>query len=56
MIHMEGPDFEAVDNRLLSLILVKEGMTDAVIFKNVAKTNSLRTFYTKKITDYQRKF
>ena len=32
MIHMEGPDFEAVDNRLLSLILVKEGMTDAVIF------------------------
>ena len=32
MIHMEGPDFENVDNRLLSLILVKEGMTDAVIF------------------------
>ena len=32
MIHMEGPDFKDVDNRLLSLILVKEGMTDAVIF------------------------
>ena len=32
MIHMEGPDFEGVDNRLLSLILVKENMTDAVIF------------------------
>jgi len=32
MIHMEGPDFEMVDNRLLSLTLVKEGMTDAVIF------------------------
>ena len=32
MIHMEGPDFKHVDNRLLSLILVKEGMTDAVIF------------------------
>ena len=32
MIHMEGPDFEHVDNRLLSLTLVKEGMTDAVIF------------------------
>jgi hypothetical protein len=29
---MEGPDFENVDNRLLSLTLVKEGMTDAVIF------------------------
>lgn len=32
MIHMEGPDFETVDNRLLSLTLVKENMTDAVIF------------------------
>ncbi|MBL6658305.1 MAG: TonB-dependent receptor [Flavobacteriales bacterium] len=32
MIQMEGPDFKDVDNRLLSLILVKEGMTDAVIF------------------------
>ena len=32
MIHMEGPDFEDVDNRLLSLVLVKENMTDAVIF------------------------
>lgn len=32
MIHMEGPDFSNVDNRLLSLTLVKEGMTDAVIF------------------------
>ena len=32
MIHMEGPDFDGVDNRLLSMILVKENMTDAVIF------------------------
>ncbi len=32
MISMEGPDFEQVDNRLLSLQLVKNGMTDAVIF------------------------
>lgn len=32
MIQMNGPDFEAVDNRLLSLQLVKNGMTDAVIF------------------------
>ena len=31
-IHMEGPDFEEVDNRLMSLQLVKYGMTDAVIF------------------------
>jgi len=32
MIQMNGPDFEHVDNRLLSLQLVKHGMTDAVIF------------------------
>ncbi|MFN0031656.1 MAG: TonB-dependent receptor [Flavobacteriales bacterium] len=32
MIQMNGPDFEKVDNRLLSLQLVKNGMTDAVIF------------------------
>ncbi len=32
MIQMTGPDFETVDNRLLSLQLVKNGMTDAVIF------------------------
>lgn len=31
-IHMDGPDFEQVDNRLMSLQLVKYGMTDAVIF------------------------
>ncbi len=32
MISMSGPDFAKVDNRLLSLALVKNGMTDAVIF------------------------
>ena len=32
MIQMNGPDFDYVDNRLLSLYLVKERMTDAVIF------------------------
>ncbi len=32
MIKMKGPDFKGVDNRLLSLSLVKERMTDAVIF------------------------
>ena len=31
-IKMTGPDFKEVDNRLLSLTLVKERMTDAVIF------------------------
>ncbi|MEC8402027.1 MAG: TonB-dependent receptor [Bacteroidota bacterium] len=32
MIQMNGPDFAEVDNRLMSLQLVKQGMTDAVIF------------------------
>ena len=32
MIQMNGPNFEHVDNRLLSLFLVKEKMTNAVIF------------------------
>jgi hypothetical protein len=32
MIQMNGPDFDYVDNRLLSLHLVRERMTDAVIF------------------------
>lgn len=32
MIQMNGPCFKEVDNRLLSLFLVKNGMTDAVIF------------------------
>lgn len=32
MIHFEGPAFAKVDNRLMSLKLIKEGMTDAVIF------------------------
>jgi len=32
MVKVSGPDFKDVDNRLLSLTLVKERMTDAVIF------------------------
>ena len=32
MIEITGTDFKKVDNRLLSLTLVKERMTDAVIF------------------------
>lgn len=32
MIHFEGPQFREVDNRLMSLQLIKNGMTDAVIF------------------------
>ncbi|KAB2814459.1 TonB-dependent receptor [Phaeocystidibacter luteus] len=32
MINFLGPDFENVDNRLMSLQLIKNGFTDAVIF------------------------
>ena len=32
MVEVDGPAFKDIDNRLLSLILVKERMTDAVIF------------------------
>lgn len=32
MIHFEGPEFKNVDNRLMSLRLIKNGFTDAVIF------------------------
>ncbi len=34
MIDFNGPGFEYVDNRLMSLQLVKHGMTDAVIFNS----------------------
>lgn len=34
MIDFSGPDFRYVDNRLMSLHLVKMGMTDAVIFSS----------------------
>ena len=32
MVEVSGPAFKNNDNRLLSLTLVKENMTDAVIF------------------------
>ncbi len=32
MVHFEGPEFSQVDNRLMSLQLLKYGMTEAVIF------------------------
>lgn len=32
MIRLTGPDFDTIDNRLLSLLLVKNGLTDVSIF------------------------
>lgn len=37
MIDFQGPAFEYVDNRLMSLQLVKKGMTEAVIFNSEGK-------------------
>jgi len=49
-INFEGPIFEGVDNRLMSLQLVKNGMTDAVMFSPDG-TNVLpaRVLYKKNI-------
>ena len=45
MVNMEGPAFKNVDNRLLSLQLVKNGMTEAVMFgpdgKNLQPADAL---------------
>jgi len=48
MIQMNGPDFETVDNRLLSLQLVKNGMTDAVIFSPDGKNQQAADILYKK--------
>jgi hypothetical protein len=37
MLHVEGPDFEAVDNRILALNLVKRGITEATMFDQTGK-------------------
>ena len=37
MIHFEGPSFKGVDNRLMSLYLVKYGFSDAALFGPNAK-------------------
>lgn len=50
MINFSGPDYAAVDNRLMSLQLVKNGMADAAVFepngKNVLPADEL---YNKNI-------
>jgi hypothetical protein len=50
MIEMIGPDFAEVDNRLLSLQLVKNGMTEAVIFSpDGANLQAADVLYKKNI-------
>jgi len=48
MIQVDGPNFENVDNRLLSLVLVKEGMTDAAIFSPDGKNQQASDVLYKK--------
>src|SRR5260370_37987975 len=50
MIKFSGPLFENVDNRLMSLQLVSQGLTDAVMFKADGETvQPAEVFYKKAI-------
>jgi hypothetical protein len=53
-INFSGPRFADVDNRLMSLQLVKNGMTDAVMFNPDGKT--FTAAFTKKNILLLRKF
>ncbi|MCS6821578.1 MAG: TonB-dependent receptor [Microscillaceae bacterium] len=50
MVRVSGPDFEHVDNRLLSLKLVQYGLTNAAIFNPDGKVmNPADVFYKKNV-------
>jgi hypothetical protein len=50
MIKFSGPVFQSVDNRLMSLQLVSQGLTDAVMFKADGETvQPAEVFYKKAI-------
>src|SRR5690349_14821277 len=50
MIKFSGPRFQSVDNRLMSLQLVSQGLTDAVMFKADGETvQPAEVFYKKAI-------
>jgi hypothetical protein len=50
MIKFSGPAFQSVDNRLMSLQLVSQGLTDAVMFKADGETvQPAEIFYKKAI-------
>ena len=50
MIKLSGPAFQAVDNRLMSLQLVSQGLTDAVMFSADGETvQPAEVFYKKAI-------
>lgn len=48
MIRVSGPDFEQIDNRLLSLMLVKFGLTNVSMFDSQGKSLHASEFLYKK--------
>jgi hypothetical protein len=48
MIRLSGPNFEEVDNRLLSLMLVKFGLSDVAMFDSSGKSIHASEFLYKK--------
>jgi hypothetical protein len=50
MIKLSGPAFPKVDNRLMSLQLVSQGLTNAVMFTADGETASLPTSSTKRLS------
>ena len=48
MIRLSGPDFEHVDNRILSLYLVKHGLSDVVMFNHKGDSIHPSEFLYKK--------
>ena len=56
-INFSGPDFKDVDNRLMSLQLLKNGMTDAVMFSpNGNNVLPARVLYKKNILAFRGSF
>lgn len=48
MLRLEGPDFDSLDNRLLTLYAVKYGLTDVAIFSKEKKSVHASEFLWKK--------
>ncbi len=48
MVRVEGPAFEHIDNRLISLLLVKHGLTDVAMFNAEKKNLHASEFLYKK--------
>ena len=52
MVEVTGPAYKNIDNRLLSLTLVKENMTNAVIFTPDGSKTTIRYSIQKKYFNY----